>query len=672
MPVSSEAPAGSGSVPALPTLSEVFGPDGRLSQHLPDFEYRPQQLEAAACIEAALSRDRKCIVEAGTGVGKSLAYLVPVALALGENRKAVISTYTINLQEQLLHKDIPALQAILPEVKIRPCLLKGKANYLCKQDYDAALGDVFHTAEPAFKRLRTWASRTRTGDRAELTFEYPLWSEVACNNDTCRLRDCRFFESCHYYQARKRAAACNLIVVNHALLLTDLIAAAASDDGQGLLPAYDILILDEAHHLEDAATSALELALGDWELPVLADRIRRSPAAFELAGCCTSIDETSASMFDRFRNRGVEYTVAERLDSSEWGAVVAEASNLVELLHHAARELQAASENAEDDKDKDRLLGLKQTAERISGALTSITGSTRDGMVRWCEAAPRQSRRTTRGHSPGQRVILHDTPVVVADLLRETLWKRVSRAVLTSATLATSGGFAYLRSRLGLTDDLDERLIGSPFDFARQALLYVPSHLPPPDKDPGPAYFDAIADEIARIVQLSEGRAFLLFTSRRALDEAYMRLLARVRYPLFRQGDMPPAKLLKAYLDSGCGCLLGNQTFWEGVDVPGEALSVVVIDKIPFAVPDSPIIKARTDAIKAAGANWFTEYSIPQAQIRLKQGFGRLIRTRNDRGLVCILDSRLHTRYYGAEFVRYLPPASRASIWQRVERFWNQ
>ncbi|NLI00502.1 MAG: hypothetical protein GX446_13540 [Chthonomonadales bacterium] len=355
------------------------------------------------------------------------------------------------------------------------------------------------------------------------------------------------------------------------------------------------------------------------------------------------------------------------MSGDEWQGVVATAQELIGALTAAQGVLEQAAKEVDEQKQT-RLEGLRQAAMRLAGTVSLECQANAEGTVHWCETSASRSRRS---HSQQDRVVLHRTPIDVADLLRERLWANTERAILTSATLTASGSFSYLRSRLGLDEELDEHVIGSPFDYRSQALLYVPGHLPAPEREPTREYYDRVAEEIARIVKLSRGRAFLLFTSRRALDEAHVRLISALPFPLFRQGDMPPAKLLKAFRESECGCLLGNQTFWEGVDVQGEALSVVVIDRIPFAVPDSPITKARTDAIEAAGGNSFFDYSLPQAQIRLKQGFGRLIRTRTDRGIVCILDSRIHTKRYGEEIVRNLPAASRASIWSRVERFWN-
>lgn len=653
----------------LPSLDDIFGPGGRLSACLPIYEYRPQQVEAAQAVQEALQGPGRCIVEAGTGVGKTLAYLIPVAQALAGSRTAVVSTYTINLQTQLIEKDIPVLAAVLPEVEIRACLLKGKSNYLCKQDLEQACADLFHTAEPMFDRLRKWAARTRTGDVGELPFTYPRWHEVAANQDTCRVRDCRFFDTCHYYRARRRAAASNLIVVNHALLLTDLVTREASEDGSGLLPDYDLLVLDEAHHLEDAATTTLSLSLAEWEIPAFTERVRRLPGVSDSGGLLSSINALHDTLFERLRGAYFDYSLADRLGPEGVQATMETAAALSTSLRKVHADLAARLADAEDDQ-KERIEGLQQAALRLADAAGHAIRDDEPGRLQWCEVKRADHGRSRRPQGEESRLLIHSTPIEVGDLLAQHLWSRPGDTVLTSATLAASGGFGYLRSRLGLSEPAIERIIGSPFDFATQALLYVPGHLPAPPREFDAAYTDLMVDEIGRLVSLTEGRAFLLFTSRKALREVYARLKAAVPYPLFRQGDMPPQRLLTAYRESGNGILLGNQTFWEGVDVQGSALSAVIIDRIPFAVPDSPITKARTDAVVASGCDPFRELSIPQAQIRLKQGFGRLIRTRTDRGIVCVLDSRLVTRRYGRLFVENLPPAARASTWSRVERFW--
>lgn len=653
---------------SLPSLEDLLGPGGRLQKLLATYEHRPQQIEAAEAISAAIANQTYCIVEAGTGVGKTLAYLIPAAYAIAAGRKAVISTYTVNLQGQLMEKDIPLLKALLPEVPIRACLLKGKGRYLCKQDMDVACSDLFHTMDPQFEKVREWASRTETGDCSELPFVYARWQEIAANQDTCRVRECRYYDTCHYYRARRIAQTSNLIVVNHALLMTDLVTRETSDDGSGLLPAYDILILDEAHHLEEAATSALSISLGSWELPAFSDRLRRVRVLAELETALDGLERLHSSLFELPYRYKRDLTLEDALEPEEVSAMRSAALSIQALLAQVDAAIASKLPDAED-REKERLEGLQQTARRLAEAVIQVL-SDQPGRLLWCEVQGSQRARGRRQESE-PTAILHSTPIELGTLLAETLWSRTRCAILTSATLATSDGFAYLEQRLGLCTPASEHVIGSPFDFSTQALLYVPAHLPPPPTQLDDGYLDGITEEIRNILRLTQGRAFLLFTSRAALQGVYARLRDTVEFPLFRQGDMPPQKLLDAFRRSGNGVLLGNQTFWEGVDVQGEILSAVVIDRIPFAVPDSPITKARADAIVARGGDPFREFSLPQAQIRLKQGFGRLIRTRTDRGIVCVLDSRLVNKSYGRTFLYALPPAARASVWSRVERFWH-
>jgi ATP-dependent DNA helicase DinG len=638
---------------------------------LPGYEMRQEQVQVAEVIEQAMQCGKPCLAEASTGVGKTLAYLVPAVRAALQGKRTILSTHTINLQNQLMEKDIPLVLSLFPEAAEQTpyALMKGRGNFLCKQSLENARSDLFLMADPQFRKVQKWAGRADcTGDVADLPFTFSAWNELTSTPETCRGQECFYYNSCHYYRMRWEAAESRIIVVNHALFFSDL-ALRLSDPNAGILPEYDNVVFDEAHHLEEVATKTFGIEFGSRRLVNLMERIKHLRGVDIDRGRLETIESLNADLFLPFLQAGKnEFFFDEILQDDAREKMRDGAGQTCNTILQLQNELLTAAKDNENLRD--RLEGLARLCGRAREELNRLifAQEDEDNVIRWGEI-----QYSGRGGKQEPRVTLHLTPVSIAKILHEALWERMQArsgsTILVSATLANSGAFSYQRARLGVPEESLQCIVGSPFDFKRQALLYVPGHLPPPA--PVPAYTDRVVAEIERVLRLSEGRAFLLFTSRAMLNTVHERLKDRLPFPLFKQGEMPPAKLVEAFRESGNGCLLGVQTFWEGVDIPGQALSCVIIDRLPFAVPDSPVTRARTDAIKAAGGDWFREFSIPQAQIRLKQGFGRLIRTREDRGIVCILDSRLISRDYGAEFVRYLPPASRASKWPRVEKFWH-
>lgn len=650
------------------TLAEFFGNEGPLAQLLPGYELREEQLRTSEAVEKAMEEGLPCIAEAGTGVGKTLAYLIPAVRAAYKGKRTVISTHTINLQNQLMQKDIPLVLRLFPdsEERIFPVLLKGRGNYLCKLELDNAHDDLFLMADPQFHRVEQWARKEYCGgDLAELPFTFPNWYELTSTPETCRGQECKYYNSCFYYKVRFAAMESNLIVVNHALFLSDL-ALRLSDPNAGILPNYDHVVFDEAHHLEDVATRTFGTEFTSRRIAILMDKLRHVRGLDIDKARLQTIEDTANRVFAPFQQVGrSEFYFEDALGEESRPQVEAEtgiACNSISELQNDIMEIAK-----QDETLKERLEGIARLCGRAREELHQIFFQKDENAIRWAEVI-----QQTRSGKRESRIHLHLTPISIADILDQALWQRMEMrgsVTLISATLANSGGFSFLRQRLGVPENAVECIEGSPFHYKKQAMLYVPGHLPEPS--PSSAYTDKLVAEIDRIVRLTEGRAFLLFTSRAMLNAVYERLNGTLPFPLFRQGDLPPNKLLENFRMSGNGCLLGAQTFWEGVDVQGESLSCVIIDRLPFAVPDTPITKARSQAIVEAGGDWFRDYAVPQAQIRLKQGFGRLIRTRTDHGIVCILDSRLIHKNYGAEFVRYLPQASRASKWERVERFWH-
>lgn len=626
-------------------IDQILGEGGSFSRLWTDYEHRPQQLEMAQVIGQALEEKRHALVEAGTGVGKTVAYLVPAIRHSLGGQPVVISTHTINLQGQLVVKDIPLMQQVMSETPFRSALVKGRSNYLCLHELDLASGDVSLFEDPSLEKVKEWTRVTETGDVAELGFGFPAWHDICSNQDTCRRQECPYHQDrCFYYRMRRRAAESDIIVVNHSLYLADM-ALRIVDPKNAILPYHSAVVIDEAHHLEDVASKSFGIEFTNYRVLSLLGRIRRRRDIAISSGELNMIEAANNLLFDIFsRMQKQEFFFEEAMD----GARREEAHSLAGDLHTLLDGLN--TQLAEQDTD-----GKEQLKERIDG-FRRMLGRMRDELAGFFFEEPGNCFKWCDKPAGGRFVncCLHLTPVEVDGILTEHLFGRIDTVILTSATLSNSGGFSLARSRLGVPKDSLEIVLGSPFDFMQQALLYVPIDLPEPSEKL--EYVDLIAERIGEIVSISQGRAFLLFTSYRMMNAVYDRLSKKtLPFKFLKQGELANERLLAEFRESENACLFGVHSFWEGVDVKGEWLSCVVIDKLPFAVPDSPMNRARCDAITNIGGDWFREYSMPNAQIRLKQGFGRLIRTRTDRGVVAILDSRIHKRYYGREFLRYLP-----------------
>ncbi|MDR3710829.1 MAG: ATP-dependent DNA helicase [Capsulimonadaceae bacterium] len=649
--------------PLPASLASYFDEDGVLAKALPGYHIRQEQRQAVRAITRAIGqRTGIALVEAGTGVGKTLAYLLPAFLYARPDRKVIVSSHTLALQAQLWERDIPLVASLTPH-PVSVALLKGRGNYLCLQDTAAAASELWTAGDSQFAHIRDWSRTTETGDVAELPFNYPNWFDVRADADTCRGAECRYFDACFYYKAKKLAEEAAIILVNHALYFSDL-AVRRTEPEARILPDNSFVIFDEAHHLEDAAANTFGISLSSSRLPSLLAKVKRLGSQVEIdEEKLRAVDGECRILFEPFLTSPRPEFFLQECAGSRFEELRDKAGFVGAMLVSIANSL-AKADTRGNPTLQDRVDGLSRQLVRAREELILLFHGDDPNYVHWGSV----------GSSNGRAAVaaLNYTPVSVAPILSQELFSdfRDSGAVLISATLSTGGDFHYLSSRLGIPEngDVTQIITGSPFDYANNCLLYVPRHFPPPSDTPD--YTKLIADEMAFLTNASRGGAFLLFTSHRMLGRVHAEMeRMNLGYPLLRQGEMPTSRLIEEFRQQENAVLMGTSSFWEGVDVPGDALRLVVIDRLPFAMPDSPINKSRVEEVTTAGGDWFRDFSLPQAQLRLKQGFGRLIRTSTDKGVVAILDSRLATKNYGFQFLKHLPPARRTFKRDDAARF---
>lgn len=635
--------------------AELFGADGPLAAAIPGFATRDEQIAMASEVARALRSRGRLIVEAGTGTGKTFAYLVPALLS---GRRVIVSTGTRNLQDQLFHRDLPTVARAIGR-PVRVALLKGRANYLCVHrlelaEQQAIARGLRKEVATALPRVRAWSRITKQGDIAELaqlSDSDPVWPWVTSTRDNCLGPECPSFDRCHVVQARRQAQASDVVVVNHHLLMADLVL---KEEGFGdLLPGADAIIIDEAHQLPEVAANFLGFTISSRQLQSLA---RDLAAELMLGGPRSEVSAAFAQTLERqlFDLQDALGPRRDRCEFKDWPAAVVESLERLQVsLDELARSLSEAA------KDHAGLATLRRRCMELSSRLAAIASNDaaeETGSVRWAQIA-------THGMS------FHYVPVDVAEQLGNLIEAHASAWICTSATLAVGDSFDHFTRRVGMKDAATVRF-GSPFVYEQQTLLYLPRGL---DSPSSPRHTEQVVDTALPVLQASGGRAFLLFTSHRALRDAAEILLRRLGptppFPVLVQGDAPREVLLSQFRDYGNAVLLGTSSFWEGVDVKGAALSVVVIDKLPFAAPDDPVLKARLDAIERRGGNPFFEEQIPQAVIALKQGVGRLVRDPDDFGVIVLCDQRLRTRGYGRIFLDSLPPMPRTERLDEVEQF---
>jgi ATP-dependent DNA helicase DinG len=648
------------------TMEHIFGTAGILAQHLPGHEVRLGQRQMAEAVAALLARQdgppaASLIVEAETGLGKTLAYLIPAARS---GRRVVVSTNTRNLQDQILRSEIPfIIKHIAPELKAM--CVKGRQNYLClyrwhqlaashQQELFAANKEDLSKAN-----IRAWLKKTTFADRSELpaiSGSSPLWQSICCQSHFCLGSDCPDHSRCYLNRVRREAAACQLLVVNHHLLFSDL-AVRRSGYGE-VLPRYESVIFDEAHHLEEIAAQFFGYSFSRYQLLDFLSDVektardsggkRKQKKMFAAVESLSGLGERFFSLFPPAKGR---FPLLELFTAQPFLAPAKDA--LLAALDALAEQIEQAGEQEDGGQWKPHLL----RCEGLTDALRRITTAGDSSHVRWFERSEKN-------------LSVAATPIAVATDLQNTLYAQVRHCVFTSATLRADAAFSYFRQRLGIAEESQTCVFPSPFDYKNRTLLYVPDQSFPEPNAPG--HRERLHQEISALINYSRGRALVLFTSVQAMESAWQSLRNEISYPLLRQGTASRQHLLDRFSKEIDSVLFAVASFWEGVDVPGESLSLVIIDKLPFEVPTDPVLLARIERIKAAGGNPFVELQVPRAVLSLRQGVGRLMRRASDRGVAAVLDVRLFTKPYGSKFLAALPPSPLTRKLKDVERFFSR